>query len=180
MAIFRYVMYVLKMWFKQVPKHPYVIAKWSLAATNIKLRAKILRLLEIDSVNLVIRTDEVIILSSLIALYQQLGSTYFALCLTTQVERKKQKLFDKSNYALFDQKMKVFHGALFEVVEVIDVILDQWVKNCDFRSEKLLYQQFNSTLLFQRYQCCFPPKGMNSRILFFFSSAHEKIHVLLL
>ena len=72
MAIFRYVMYVhiLKMWFKQVPKHPYVIAKWSLAATNIKLRAKILRLLEIDSVNLVIRTDEVIILSSLIALYQ--------------------------------------------------------------------------------------------------------------
>ena len=59
-------------------------------------------------------------------------------------------------------------------------ILDQWVKNCDFRSEKLFYQQFNSTLLFQRYQCCFPPKGMNSRILFFFSSAHEKIHVLFL
>ena len=153
MAIFRYVMYVLKMWFKQVPKYPYVIVKWSLAATNFKLRAKILRLLEIDSINLVIRSDEVIILSSLITLYQQLGSTYFALCLTTQVEKikKKQKLFDKSNYALFDQKMKVFHGALFEVVEVIDVILDQWVKNYDFRSEKLFYQQFNSTLLFQRY-----------------------------
>ena len=62
--------YVLKKWFKQVPKHPYVIVKWSLAATNFKLRAKILRLLEIDSVNLVIRTDEVIILSNLIALYQ--------------------------------------------------------------------------------------------------------------
>ena len=55
---------------KSEPKHPYVIVKWSLAATNFKLRAKILRLLEIDSVNLVIRTDEVIILSSLIALYQ--------------------------------------------------------------------------------------------------------------
>ena len=70
MAIFRYVMYGLKLWFKQVPKHPYLVGKWSLAATNFKLRAKILRLLEIDSVNLVIRSDEVIILSSLITLYQ--------------------------------------------------------------------------------------------------------------
>ena len=86
--------------------------------------------------------------------------------------------------------MKVFHGALFEVVEVIDVILDQWVKNYDFRSEKLFYQQFNSTLLFQRYhfKAVSPIKGWIqefSESLFpiddlFFSSAHEKIHALLL
>ena len=112
MAIFRYVMYVLKMWFKQVPKHPYVIVKWSLAATNFKLRAKILRLLEIDSVNLVIRTDEVIILSSLITLYRvsvqgvkSLGGHFACLCRGFEFYEVKKK----NCYHFSKRKWKYFY-----------------------------------------------------------------------